>query len=218
MDRPNQDMTEERFAALWNRCLVEGASTEALPVYQELVRRYSEPHRHYHTPEHIGHCLRQLDLAAGLMDDADAVEMGLWFHDAIYDPRASDNERRSAELFTQVVDQDVSTAFRQSVYNLIMVTMHPEHPKSLNEQFMVDIDLSSFGLPWDTFQRHSEAVRREYAHLSDQRFYPNQIGFLRSLLARPAFFFTDFFRARYEKTARENIGRHLQELCVQGYG
>jgi predicted metal-dependent HD superfamily phosphohydrolase len=211
-------MTEERFTALWNRCLVEGATTQALPVYEELVRRYSEPHRHYHTPEHIGHCLRQLDLAVGLMDDANAVEMGLWFHDAIYDPRASDNELKSAELFTQRVDQDVPAAFRQSVYDLIMVTMHPEQPTCLDEQFMVDIDLSSFGLPWDTFQRHSEAVRREYAHLSDQRFYPNQIGFLRSLLARPAFFFTDFFRARYEATARENIDRHLQELCAQGYG
>ncbi|MDX1488907.1 MAG: hypothetical protein R3268_11940 [Acidiferrobacterales bacterium] len=217
MDRPNQNMTEDRFAALWSRCLVESADREALPVYQELVRRYSEAHRHYHTPEHIDHCLRQLDLAAGLMDDADAVEMGLWFHDVIYDPRASDNERKSAELFTQVVDQDVPAAFRRSVYDLIMVTVHPEQPKSRDEQFMVDIDLSSFGLPWETFQRHSEAVRKEYAHLSDQRFYPNQIAFLRSLLARPAFFLTDFFRARYEKTARENIGRHLKELGGQGY-
>ena len=218
MDPANQDMTEERFAALWTRCLVKGADSEALAVYQELVQRYSEPHRHYHTPEHIGHCLRQLDLAAGLMDDADAVEMALWFHDAIYDPRASDNERKSAEFFTQVVDQDVTAAFRQSVYDLIMVTTHPEQPRSLDEQFMVDIDLSSFGLPWDTFQRHSDAVRQEYTHLSDQQFYPNQIAFLRSLLARPAFFFTDLFRERYEKTAKENIGRHLQELRLRGFG
>ena len=211
-------MTRERFTALWNRCLVPGASTPALPVYEELLHRYSEPHRYYHTPEHIGHCLRQLDFAVELMDDANAVEMGLWFHDVIYDPQASDNELKSAELFVKLADDDVPTEFRQSVHDLIMVTMHPEEPSSLDEQFMVDIDLSSFGLPWDTFQRHSEAVRKEYAHLSDEQFYPNQIGFLRSLIARPTFFFTDFFRARYEVTARENIGRHVEELCARGYG
>lgn len=214
----NLDMTRERFTALWNRCLVPGVSAPALPIYEELVRRYSEPHRHYHTPEHIGHCLRQLDLAAQLMDDASAVEMGLWFHDVIYDPEASDNEQKSAELFASLADDDLPADFRQSVHDLIMATIHPEEPKSVDEQFMVDIDLSSFGLPWGTFQRHSEAVRKEYAHLSDQRFYPNQIGFLRSLIARPTFFFTDFFRARYEVTARENIGRHIEELRARGYG
>ncbi|MFQ5935192.1 MAG: phosphohydrolase [Acidiferrobacterales bacterium] len=152
------------------------------------------------------------------MDNPDAVEMGLWFHDVIYDPRASDNELKSAELFTELADGHLEPTLRESVYDLILITMHPEQPKCRDEQFMVDIDLSSFGLPWETFQRDSEAVREEFAHLSDDQFYPGQIRFLRSLLARPTFFFTDFFQAQYETTARHNIGRHLDELCARGYG
>lgn len=210
-------MAKKRFKALWNRCLLAGAASDGVAVYQELVKRYSEPHRYYHTPAHIGHCLRQLDLAAGLMDNADAVELGLWFHDVIYDPRASDNELKSAELFTAQADDHMDADFRRRVYDLILITIHPEQPRSLDQEFMVDIDLSSFALPWPAFRRDSNAVRNEYAHMSDKQFYPAQIRFLRALLARPSFFFTEFFRERYETTAHDNITRHIDELSALGY-
>ncbi|MFQ5755253.1 MAG: hypothetical protein ACE5H7_04060 [Acidiferrobacterales bacterium] len=210
-------MTSKRFMTLWDRCRADGVRTVPLPVYEELLRRYEEPHRYYHTPDHINHCLRQLDLAANLMDDADAVEMGLWFHDAIYDPRASDNERESAELFTRLLGNLVKPAFRRSVYDLILVTAHPEQPKCLDEQFMVDIDLSSFALPWEDFKRDSDAVRKEFAHLPDKRFFTNHLAFLRALMGRPTFFFTDFFRDRCETAARENVTRYMADVRAQGY-
>ncbi len=214
----SQGMAKKRFQALWNRCLVAGAASNGGTVYQELKKRYSEPHRYYHTPDHIGHCLREFDFAAELMDDADAVEMGLWFHDAIYDPRASDNELKSAEFFAARADGHMDAEFRERVYDLILITIHPEQPRNLDQEFMVDIDLSSFGLPWPAFRRDSNAVRNEYAHLPDRQFYPAQIRFLRSLLARPSFFFTEFFRNRYEETANSNITRHIDELIALGYG
>jgi predicted metal-dependent HD superfamily phosphohydrolase len=213
----SRGMAKRRFQALWNRCLLAGAASDGVAVYQELEKRYSESHRYYHTPHHIRHCLREFDLAAELMDDADAVEMGLWFHDAIYDPRASDNELKSAELFTLRADDHMNADFRRRVYELILITIHPEQPRSLDQEFMVDIDLSSFGLPWPAFRRDSNAVRNEYVHVPDKQFYPAQIRFLRSLLARPSFFFTEFFRNRYEQTAKDNITRHIDELTALGY-
>jgi predicted metal-dependent HD superfamily phosphohydrolase len=213
----SQGMAKKRFQALWKRCLLAGAASDGVTVFQELKKRYSEPHRYYHTPNHISHCLREFDLATELMDDADAIEMGLWFHDAIYDPRASNNELKSAELFTACAGDRMDADFRRRVYDLILITIHPEKPRSPDQEFMVDIDLSSFGLPWPAFRRDSNAVRNEYAHLSDKQFYPAQIRFLRSLLARPTFFFTEFFRNRYEETAERNIARHIDELGALGY-
>ncbi len=210
-------LAKERFGALWNRCLVGDVRPQPDPVYDELVQRYSEPHRHYHTANHIKHCLRQLDLATALMEDADAVEMAIWFHDAIYDPRASDNELRSAELFANAVNGYVGPNFRRSVYDLILVTMHPEDPKRLDEEFIVDIDLSSFALPWEIFKQDSVAVRAEYAHLPDDEFFLRHVNFLKSLLERSTFFFTDFFRSRYENAARDNIGRYLESLRAQDF-
>ena len=81
---------------------------------------------------------------------------------------------------------------------------------------MLDIDLSSFGLPWDDMLRDSIAVRKESPQLSDAEFFPGQRAFLESLVKREHFYFTDFFRSRIEETARRNINRYLKNLREQG--
>ena len=81
---------------------------------------------------------------------------------------------------------------------------------------MLDIDLSSFGLPWDDFVRDSSAVRQESPQLSDAEFFPGQRAFLESLVGREHFYFTEFFRSRIEETARSNIQRHLENLKEKG--
>ena len=202
----------KRFEGLWGRCIGVGAGA----VFDELDILYREPHRRYHSASHIEHCLRQLDLAADHMEEPDAVEMALWFHDAIYDIPGQENELRSAELFAARADGRGSERFRAKVRRLIIATMHREPPTGLDESFIVDIDLSSFGLPWDEFIRDSRAVRAELAHLSDAEFHPRQRKFLESLAARPAFCFTEFFRSRHEARARENIGRLCAKLETEG--
>lgn len=209
-------MTKERFVALWRRCLSAGAVGDGAAVYQEVLTCYLEPHRFYHTPHHIGHCLRMFDLARDEMVDADAVETALWFHDVIYRPRASDNELKSAEFFAARVGRQVEAGFRRRVHDLILVTMHSRPPEDRDQEFMLDIDLSSFGLPWPEFLRDSNAVRKEFAHLSDRQFYGNRLQFLGTLLQRPALYSTELFRSRCEEAARRNIARHVDELRELG--
>ncbi len=209
-------LDRRRFKSLWARARTDHRCDGAGAVYEELVRLYSDASRHYHTPEHIAHCLRQFDAASPYMDEPDAVELALWFHDVIYDIHADDNELRSAELFERLAGITMSPEFKQRVHDLIMVTTHDGFPGTADERFMVDIDLSSFGLPWDEFARDSAAVRAEFGHVPDERFYSRQRDFMRKLLSRPSFCFTDFFRARHEDQARENIRRtieHIDALC-----
>lgn len=205
-----------RFQALWERCCRADTDGDPNRVFDGLSGLYSQAGRHYHTPEHIDHCLRQFDLAAGLMDDPDAVEMALWFHDAIYDAAARDNERRSAQLFVDLMGGAVAKPFERRVWDLIMVTKHPSSPRTSDEAFMVDIDLSSFGLPWRAFARDSQAVRQEFAHLSEKTFAAKQRSFLEALLNRKHFCFTEFFRQRHEASARRNISRYLTNLHPAG--
>ena len=76
-------------------------------------------------PEHISHCLHELAEARHLTNNRNEVEMALWFHDAIYDPKAKDNEKRSAELGRRIaIRAGLSEAFAQSVYFLILATRH----------------------------------------------------------------------------------------------
>lgn len=210
-------MDKQRFESLWNRCRTgSGAGAHAEDVYEEVQAYYSEPGRHYHTPTHIEHCLSQFDLAADEMDDPDAVEMAIWFHDLVFDANASDNELQSARRFVELAGDAMAPDFKTKVYDLIMATAPPRLPKTNDEKFMLDIDLSSFGLPWQDFVRDSTAVRRESPELSDAEFFPGQRAFLESLVSREHFYFTDFFRSRIEDTARRNIKRHLKSLREKG--
>ena len=91
---------------------------------------------------------------------------------------------RSAEWFLSVAGDDLREDLCQRVYAMIMVTVHPSEPSDADEQIVVDIDLSSFALPWERMKRDSEAVRREMQHMTDREFYAGQIRFLESLLNR----------------------------------
>lgn len=210
-------MNKQRFIDLWSKCqIASGAGGDAHDVYAEVLAYYSEPGRHYHTPKHIEHCLRQFDLATSEMDDPDAVEMAIWFHDLVFDITADDNELRSARRFVELAGDSMDSQFKTKVYDLILATAPPRQPKTKDEKFMLDIDLSSFGLPWEEFVRDSTAVRQESAQLSDEKFFPGQRAFLESLVSREHFYFTDFFRSRIEETARNNIRRHLKSLREKG--
>ena len=210
-------MDKQRFIDLWNRCQTTGgAGCDARDVFPEVLAYYSEPGRHYHTPKHIEHCLKQLDLASSEMDDADAVEMAIWFHDLVFDVTKDDNELQSARRFVELAGKSMDSEFKSKVHDLIMTTAPPRQPKTNDEKFMLDIDLSSFGLPWAEFVRDSTAVRLESSRFSDAEFFPGQRAFLESLLKREHFYFTEFFRSRIEDTARSNIRRHLESLREKG--
>ena len=208
---------QARFVALWERRL-NGGRALAETVHARLVELYGEPHRRYHTLDHVRHCLEEFDRAAALMDDPDVVEMALWFHDAIYRSGAMDNERRSADLFRQWSEEHADAAFLQRVDDLIMVTTHRDPPTQRDERFIVDIDLSSFGLPWEAFERDGRRIRAECADIVDEIYCPGQLRFLLSLQNRPTFFLTEFFQQRYERIARNNIHRVIENLRARGYG
>lgn len=215
---PAEELVRERarFMALWIR-IMPGEHARAETVYGRLVELYGEPHRHYHTLNHIRHCLREFDRAAALMAEPDAVEMTLWFHDAIYQPGARDNERRSADLFQQWSNGWVDPGFQQRVDDLIMATTHRAPPERGDAGFVVDIDLSSFGLPWEACERDGRRIRAEFVGVADDQYYPGHLRFLRALRDRATFFCTEFFQQRYESVARENLARIIADLHARGY-
>jgi predicted metal-dependent HD superfamily phosphohydrolase len=203
-----------RFQALWQRNLIEGATDDSSAIHERLLDGYHEPHRHYHTLDHIEHCLGKFEQCKALVDHADTLELAIWFHDAILDPARRDNEARSTELYLQLSGGAHSEVQRQAVNRLIMSTLHDSEIIDDDDSiYMVDIDLSSFGLPWDEFLRDSRAIRAERPQLSDQDYYLNQTRFQRSLLARPHFYLSDFFFDRLETRARTNLARYFD--CIK---
>ena len=203
----------DRFRGLWQRCLVDGARDDGKAVHDRLLSGYNEAGRYYHTFDHIRHCLAMFDTCRSQLEDPDAVELAVWFHDVIFEPGNPDNEAQSADLYNELSHGVHSPATRDKVTRLIMATLH--NGNALQDQdakFMVDIDLSSFGLPWDAFLRDSDNLRREAGDLSDAEFYRKAIGFHDYLQARERFFQTDFFAERFESQARKNIARYIEHV------
>ncbi|MFC1665101.1 hypothetical protein ACFL17_05665 [Pseudomonadota bacterium] len=208
---------QTRFQRLWDRCRIDkGDATSPThgigrsdSVCRELIDHYNEPHRFYHTTGHIQKCLDQLDLAAHEMGDPEAVEMAIWFHDAIYEMDGSENELKSADYFQRCSDQVMTPEFQQKVFEMILTTIHDRTIPQDDARYVVDVDLSSLGSAWDGFREDSDAIRKEKINLSDKEFFAIQCPFLQSLLNRPRIFFTDFYRDLYESRARANIQRQL---------
>jgi predicted metal-dependent HD superfamily phosphohydrolase len=210
---------KHRFFALWERCENGEESGEDVnvpgSVWDLLVRSYSSSGRYYHCIAHLIHCLEQHDLAREKLDDPDAVEMAIWFHDVVLEAQAPDNERRSAELFKSLSEGWFAAVFVEKVVALILVTDHKTPPQNDDHRLLVDIDLSSFALPWQHYLRDTAALRRESRVVPDAQYHAGHRRFLEGLLGRERIFHSNFFHRRYENRARSNIKRYLGQL--EGY-
>ena len=203
-----------RFCELWRAC----AGTNTEQVWQQLQQHYQEPHRFYHTLGHLNQCLGELDVAKDHITELRETEMALWFHDIIYRYGAKDNEILSAAYFREVAGNSMSTSFVDRVCEFIIATQHTGAAKDAAVAFVVDIDLSGFGLPWDGYLADSNALRKEASGISDEQYYQGKLRFLDELQRWPSLFQSPFFRDRLEARAQSNITRYTTDLRKQGFG
>ena len=185
----------------------------ASTLLTELTVRYNEPHRHYHTLEHLDACQRHLSSLRHLAQRPHEVALALWFHDAIYDIAASDNEARSADWAhaeLQALGSAPDTAER--VHALIMVTRHDQPPQTIDQEVLLDVDLAILGASPEQFDAYEQQVVREYQAVPTARFRNNRRRILQGFLNRPQIYHTAPFRATRETQARENLARSVQAL------
>src|SRR5688572_3342381 len=111
--------TREQWLATWREL---GAAAPP-GLYEEMMTRYAEPHRRYHTARHLDECFAELAAVRGDAARPAEVELALWFHDAIYDTARHDNEQRSAEWARSVAQQaGLDASVGQRIVALIMAT------------------------------------------------------------------------------------------------
>jgi predicted metal-dependent HD superfamily phosphohydrolase len=179
-----------------------------------LLRRYAEPHRHYHTVQHLTAVLEHVDELAGEAADADAVRLAAWFHDAVYDPSRGDNEERSARLAERTLaDAGLPSATIAEVARLVRLTAaHDPAEGDRNGAVLCDADLAILAAPPEDYAAYAAAVREEYAAVPDEAFRTGRAAVLRNLLDLPALFRTAPARERWERAARHNLRTELMLL------
>lgn len=179
----------------------------------DLIARWSEPHRRYHTVDHLTRMLDVVDAYASHATDPTAVRLACWFHDAIYDPTRPDNEERSAELAASMLGALGVPAYE--VLRLIRLTsIHEVSPGDRNGELIADADLAILATEPHVYADYARQVRDEYVFVSDADFRQGRTTILRRFLDRPAIYRMPTTHARWEAQARANITAEIDALAA----
>jgi predicted metal-dependent HD superfamily phosphohydrolase len=191
-----------------------GARDDVAGAGAALLGRWAEPHRAYHDLAHLAEVLERVDLLAAEADQPDAVRLAAWFHDAVYDPTAADNEERSAALAeTSLTRVRLAPDLVDEVTRLVRLTAtHDVGIDDANGAVLCDADLAVLACDDLRYSSYSEGVRREYAHVDDAAFAEGRAQVLSTLLNRPALFRTAHGRSAWEQRARANVTAELGRL------
>ena len=184
---------------------------EADTTFAELVTRYREPARHYHTLDHVRAVLDRID---ALWPDApQALPLAAWLHDIIYDPRAADNEERSADYARALLPTlGVSATTTDETARLILLTRsHEADADDRAGRTLLAADLAILAADAPTYDAYADAIRREYAWVPEPDYRAGRCRILERFLVRPRIFFTTEM-AEAERMARDNLAREIAWL------
>jgi predicted metal-dependent HD superfamily phosphohydrolase len=183
-------------------------------VFDELANRYLEPHRHYHDLAHVASVRRFAESAISEAADPAAVRLAVWYHDVVYDPRATDNEARSAELAITHLDR-LGVPRRVSLESARLIELTAHHrtgAHDANGSVVLDADLAILASSPDRYDRYVAGVRAEYSHVNDAAFDRGRYDVVQGFLGRRAIYRTPTFRTDREARARANLQRELDNL------
>jgi predicted metal-dependent HD superfamily phosphohydrolase len=192
-------------------------------VGADLLARWSESARRYHTTTHLVEmfgALEELEEAQEIDDrQCSVARLAAWFHDAVYDPvsRPGSNEADSAELARDALQRmKFGVADIEAIDRLVRLTARHDadaaHPL---EAAFHDADLWILSAAQERFDGYCEQVRHEYAHVPQVQYRSARAAILRPLLHRDRIYRTSHALHCWETPARINLGRELTRLRIE---
>lgn len=190
-----------------------GAADGLVGLRDGLLDSWAEPHRTYHDLRHLWRVLTCIDELAAEAADLRAVRLAAWYHDAVHEGGSDDEERSAARAERELRAADLAPDLVAEVARLVRLTLtHDPAPGDRNGQVLCDADLAILAQHEGGYRRYVEAVRAEYAHLTDDAFRAGRAAVLQALLDLPSLFRTAHGRRMWESPARANLASELATL------
>ncbi|MGW7252827.1 HD domain-containing protein [Streptomyces sp. NPDC054834] len=210
------DVLRARFARALEGARGSGGGPEPVPYADNLLARWQEPQRHYHTLTHLTAVLDHVDVLEEYAGDPDVVRLAAWFHDAVYLPDRSENEERSARLAERALPEaGVPEGKTAEVARLVRLTVtHDPGDDDRDGQVLCDADLAVLAAPPSAYAAYTAAVREEYHFVPNDAFRTGRAAILRHLLELPRLFRTPYGQEKWEATARYNLAGELEMLST----
>jgi predicted metal-dependent HD superfamily phosphohydrolase len=222
MEKPSTSTIEASlrgtFSELANQLSAPPAAVQKWT--DDLIARYTEPQRHYHTINHIHSMLSCLGENKKHIKNHTLVELAIYFHDWIYDPQAKDNELQSIDFFRAFADEvgldkamieQVAGYIERTITHTLPTTSDGAEPDS-DLCFFLDFDLEVLSRGEVDYGQYARQIREEYSHFSDGGYCVGRIKVLKSFLGRERLYFSGVFYERREGTARENLKDEIGSL------
>jgi predicted metal-dependent HD superfamily phosphohydrolase len=184
-DRMPTDDHRVELMARWNTTLPQQSG-----LGENLITRYREPHRHYHTAKHLLDVLTMIDQLA---DDHDLflVQLAAWYHDAIYVVPAGQlsNEEASARLALRELSLvGLEQEDLNQIARLVRLTeTHLPGPRDPEGELLCDADLSILASGPAQYADYVAAIRAEYAQAPEEQFLAGRLAVLSELADREIF-------------------------------
>jgi len=198
----------------WERLARSYSSDRTLIIelFNQLKALYSSRGRFYHNLSHLRSLLDLCDSFRERIQDYDAVCFAIWFHDAVYRTRRTDNEEKSADLAERSLNRlDVPTGTREFVRMMIMATK--DHRLDIDHEdlkMFLDFDLSILGSETEVYQCYAKAIRSEYRWVPAPLYRQGRRKVLESFIKKDSIYFTEDLAQKYEERARRNIEHELE--------
>lgn len=232
------DVLTKRLAALLglansNWGMGPSDSDSRLKIAEGVIQKYRDVHRHYHGLGHIKHCLWEFDqIPENLLEPTGVpvsgagnrakIELAIWFHDVIYDPRSKTNESESARYFVSTLAADSGAPEETAliggqaiaeISQMIELSnhRHPVKDSTSSLAYFLDIDMAILGRPTIHYNEYAQNVRLEYEHVPQLVYSHYRKKFLNAVFKQGAFQ-TEWFKARYKEQSIANMKSEFTEL------
>ncbi|MCL1467884.1 hypothetical protein [Argonema galeatum] len=183
-------------------------------VFSDLTAAYSNSARFYHTLAHIQQILETIYMMNLQAPNLAALEFAAWFHDVIYDPKAKDNEEKSAAYAANVLTNLAIPAetIDRSVNIILATQKHQARENDFDCQIFLDADLSILGSSEAKYREYAQAIAQEYSWLSEGEYRSGRKQVLQNFLKRERIYFTEQIFTTLEDKARQNIQEEIKYL------
>jgi predicted metal-dependent HD superfamily phosphohydrolase len=187
-------------------------------ILADLQHRHAEPHRAWHNWSRISAMLGMAEEVSHALADRPAFILAVMFHTAIFDRGVPDCAAQSIALLQRHLGRAMPPHMLARAEALIQAVLRQEPPDTddpglrADAALLLDLDNAPLGESAERYADYEAAIRREFAHLPEERYRMGRIAALQMLLWRSRLYLTDRFFLDREKRARRNIEAMLDRL------
>lgn len=214
MNGGNENENKKEWFSIFDKFSVEKRKSEE--AFDKISKDYGSENRFFHDIKHVENLLKFFNQRKDSIRDYDSMRLAAWFHDAVYDVEAANNEEQSAIYARRILKElGIPEDVIVKVEKLILATFKHENADNDNDcSIFLDGDLSILGGDDAVYDAYAKSIWQEYSRIASREYYKQRRKqVLENFLKRERIYFTNEMFEKFEDKARKNIEREIKSLA-----